>query len=861
MNENESKQKDYTFENQKIKPVQMEKEIKQSFIEYAMSVIVSRALPDVRDGLKPVHRRILYAMYEDHLTYDKPFRKSATTVGNVLGRYHPHGDASVYDTMVRLAQPFSLRYPLIEGHGNFGNVDGDGAAAYRYTEARMARLANEMLSDIEKDVVDFRPNFDNKLKEPKVLPSRFPNLLVNGSVGIAVGMATYIPPHNLSEVIDGTIYYMEHPDATTQDVMNYIKGPDFPTYATIYGGAGILEAYSTGRGKVMVRAHAEVQEDKHRIVITEIPYQVNKSALVSSMADLVKDKRVEGVTDIRDESGRAGMRIVVDYRRDANGQIILNQFYKYTQLQDTCAFNMIALVDGEPKQLTLLEILRHYIVHQEEVVSRRVHFELDRAQARAHILEGQTVAIDNIDEVIATIRANESVTEARVALEERFSLTEPQAQAIVDMTLGKLAGLERIKIEEELAQKQKLIEELMSILADETKLQQLIKDEMLEIKRRFGDERRTEIVAAEDEIYLEDLIERHTCVITVTHDGYVKRQPTDSYSAQRRGGKGIIGMTTKDEDFVENVSVVQSHSYLMMFTSRGKVYVKKAYQIPEAGRTAKGTNIVNILELSEGEKLTAVISVEEFCEDAYLMMATRQGVVKRAKVTDFAYQRKGGKIAINLDEGDELSFVRKTGGGDEILLATHNGMAVRFNEQDARVMGRTARGVRGIRLSGDDYVVGAAVVDEEKQLVTITENGYGKLTPFGEYNTHSRGGKGVTCHAITKKTGLLAGIAGVGEGEDLMLITNEGTIIRTPAGDLRRCGRASQGVIVMRLAEGARLVNFAVVPSEDEDLKAEETAAEVADRAPEGTEAEAQNGKSTGEAPEDSDLEMLDIDE
>ena len=863
MDEKDIKQKDYTFENQKIVPVQMEKEVRQSFIEYAMSVIVSRALPDVRDGLKPVHRRILYAMYEDHLTYDKPFRKSATTVGNVLGRYHPHGDAAVYDTMVRLAQPFSLRYPLIEGHGNFGNVDGDGAAAYRYTEARMARLANEMLSDIEKDVVDFRPNFDNKLKEPTVLPARFPNLLVNGSVGIAVGMATYIPPHNLGEVIDGTVYYMEHPEATVADVMNYIKGPDFPTYATIYGSAGILEAYSTGRGRVMVRARAEVQEDKHRIVITEIPYQVNKSALVASMADLVKDKRVEGVTDIRDESGRAGMRIVVDYRRDANGQIILNQFYKYTQLQDTCAFNMIALVNGEPKQLTLLEILRHYIEHQEEVVSRRVHFELDRAQARAHILEGQTVAIDNIDEVIATIRANESVTDARRALEERFSLTEPQAQAIVDMTLGKLAGLERIKIEEELAQKEKLIKELSEILSDETKLKGIIKDEMLEIKRRFGDERRTEIVAAEDEIILEDLIERHTCVITVTHDGYIKRQPADSYAAQRRGGKGIIGMTTKDEDFVENVSVVQSHSYLMMFTSLGKVYVKKAYQIPEAGRTAKGTNIVNILELGEGEKLTAVISVEEFCEDAYLLMATRHGVVKRAKVTDFAYQRKGGKIAISLDPNDELAFVKRTSGEDEIILATRNGMAVRFNEKDARVMGRTARGVRGIRLEENDFVVGAAVVEEEKELVTITENGYGKLTPFTEYNTHSRGGKGVTGHAITEKTGRLAGIAGVGEGDDLMLITNEGTIIRTPAGDLRRCGRASQGVIVMRLAEGARLVNFAVVPPEEEDItdsEGESVEGDAAEAAESGENTETVEESGQEENLPDSDLEMLDID-
>ena len=575
--------KEIVFENQKILPIRMDTEVKKSFIEYSMSVIVARALPDVRDGLKPVHRRILYAMYEDHLTSDKPFRKSATTVGNVLGRYHPHGDVAVYDTMVRMAQDFSMRYPLIEGHGNFGNVDGDGAAAYRYTEARMAKISNEMLENIEKDVVPFSPNFDNKLKEPDVLPARFPNLLVNGSVGIAVGMATNIPPHNLGEVIDGTIFYMENPDATVADIMQYIKGPDFPTYATIYGTQGILQAYTTGKGHVMVRSKAEIDEEHHRIIITEIPYAVNKSMLIKSMADLVNDKRIDGVTDMRDESGRAGMRIVIEYRRDANGQVILNQFYKYTQLQDTFAVNMIALVNGEPKVLSLPQILHHYIKHQETVIERRVKFDLDRALNRAHILEGQMFAIENIDEVIRIIRSNASVGDAKNELMETFNLTDPQAQAIVDMTLGKLAGLERIKIQDELKEKEALIKELRDILTSEGRIHQIIKDEMLEIKRKYADDRRTEIVAAENEIVLEDLIERHTCVITMTQSGYIKRQPADTYVAQKRGGKGIIGMTTKEEDVVDDVHIVPSHAILLMFTNLGRVYVRKAYQIPEAG--------------------------------------------------------------------------------------------------------------------------------------------------------------------------------------------------------------------------------------------------------------------------------------
>ena len=731
--------KDISYANQKIVDVEMGKRVQKSFIEYAMSVIVSRALPDVRDGLKPVHRRILYAMYQDKLTYDRPFCKSATTVGNVLGRYHPHGDASVYDAMVRLAQPFNMRYPLVEGHGNFGNVDGDGAAAYRYTEARMSRLANEMMTDIDKNVVDFDPNFDNRLEEPQVLPARFPNLLVNGSVGIAVGMATNVPPHNLGEVIDGVIYYMKHPDATVAELMNYIKGPDFPTYGIICGSSGIYQAYQTGKGRIIVRARAEVDEDKRRIIVTEIPYQVNKSMLVESIAELVKDKRIDGITEIRDESGKAGMKIVIEYRRDANGQVLLNQLYKYTQLQDTCAVNMIALVNGEPKLLGLQEILKHYIAHQENVIRRRTLFDLDKTRARVHILEGLKLALDDIDEVIDTIRKSASKQDARDALVARFGLSQVQAQAIVDMTLGSLAGLERLKIEDELAAKKTLIEELEGILADESKLLTILEEELLAIKEKFSDERRTEISSAIDDIIDEDLIDRHECVITMTHAGYIKRAPAATYSAQKRGGKGIIGMTTKEEDFVEDVIIVNSHSYLLLFTNTGRVYMKKAYQIPEASRTAKGTNIVNVIDMSEGEKITSIISVSGFEENEYFIMITKHGVVKRANIKDFEYQRKGGKIAIHLDDGDELLFVRHTTGENDVVLATREGKAVRFKETEARVMGRAARGVRGIRLRGDDTVVGAAIVEEGKTLITLTEKGYGKRNGFDGYTAHSRG--------------------------------------------------------------------------------------------------------------------------
>ena len=814
----------YEFPNQKIVDIEIDREVKKSFIEYSMSVIMARALPDVRDGLKPVHRRILYAMYEDHLTYDKPFRKSATTVGNVLGRYHPHGDTAVYDTMVRLAQPFSMRYTLVDGHGNFGSVDGDGAAAYRYTEARMARLADYMLVDIEKDIVDFTPNFDNSRKEPTVLPSRFPNLLVNGSMGIAVGMATNIPPHNLGEVIDGTIFLMENPDCTVPEIMQYIKGPDFPTNATIYGTSGIIEAYTTGKGRVRVRSKTEIDEQNHRIIITEIPYQVNKSMLVESMANLVKEKRVEGITDIRDVSGRNGMKIIVDYRHDANGQIILNQLFKYTQLEDTFAVNMVVLVDNVPKLLGIKPILEAYIKHQKEVIERRTNFDLKKARHELHINEGYKRAIDFIDEIINTIRSSENVTNAKEKLIERFEFSELQAQAIVDMTLGRLSGLERQKILDRIDALTKKIEELEIILSDENNVKAIIKEEMLQIKEKFSDDRRTEILEAEDEIDLEDLIERHTCVLTVTHTGYIKRQRSDVYSAQRRGGKGIIGMTTKEEDYVEDVIACNSHSYLMFFTNIGKVHMRKAYQVPEAGRTAKGTNMINLIELSDGEFVTAIVSIDGFGDDEYLTMITKQGVIKRTRLNDFEYQRKGGKIAIDLDENDELLYVKHTLGDSNIIIATHEGMAVRFDENDVRVMGRTARGVRGIRLSDGDYVAGATLVEEGKTLLTITENGFGKKCEFDNYSCHNRGGKGVTCHNLSEKTGKLAGIMSVSDDNDILMITNDGTIIRIPVEGIPVYGRTAGGVIVMRLDEDAKIVNFTKVDKEeDEEIPETET--------------------------------------
>ncbi|MDD4772095.1 MAG: DNA gyrase subunit A [Eubacteriales bacterium] len=810
----------YTFEDQKIVEIDMVKEVKTSFIQYAMSVIMARALPDVRDGLKPVHRRILYAMHEDGLTYDKPFHKSAATVGNVLGRYHPHGDTAVYDTMVRMAQPFSLRYPLVEGHGNFGNVDGDQPAAYRYTEARMSRLADEMPADIQKNTVEYTSNFDNRRLEPTVLPARFPNLLVNGSIGIAVGMATNIPPHNLGEVIDGAIYLMDNPDATVTDLMEYIKGPDFPTYASICGTSGIMSAYATGRGKIIVHAKAEVDEEKRRIIVTEIPYQVNKSNLVESMASCVKDKKIEGITEIRDETGRDGMRIVIEYRRDANGQIILNQLYKFTQLQDTFAANMLALVDNVPKVLTLKEMLSHYITHQEDVVSRRVRFDLDKAQRDAHIYEGYKTAIDHIDEVIQIIRSSASIPEARENLMRSFNLSEEQAQAIVEMTLGRLSGLERQKIEDRLENLYLQIAEYEAILSDENKLKDIIKSEMLEIKRRFSDPRRTELLPVEDEIIIEDLIERHTCVITMTRAGYIKRQPSDVYTAQGRGGKGIIGMGTKDEDFVEHCIAADSHAYLAMFTNRGRIYFKKAYMIPESGRTSRGTNIVNILELDEGEMITAMITLKSFPENEYLLMVTKKGIAKRSSLKEYEIKRRGGKIALTLDEDDELMFVRRTRGNDQIMIATGKGYAVRFDESKIRCMGRTARGVRGIRLRENDWVAGACIVDENKKLLIITERGYGKRSSFDEFRLfENRGGSGVRCHN-TAKRGKIAGIATVSDDDDVIIITDDGSIIRTSVDRISVQGRTASGVIVMKPAEGASVVGFALVANENADSEA-----------------------------------------
>ena len=838
--EQERENESLLFENQKIVDVNMEQEVKKSFIEYSMSVIMSRALPDVRDGMKPGQRRVMYAMYEDHLTYDKPTRKSATTVGNVLGRYHPHGDASVYGTMVHLAQPFYMRYPLIDGKGNFGSVDGDPPAAYRYTEARMTRLADEMLRDLDKNVVEMVPNFDNRLKEPSVLPARFPNLLVNGSMGIAVGMATNIPTHNLGEVIDATVYRMDHPDCSIPELMQYIKGPDFPTYGTIYGTAGIREAYMTGKGRITVRSKAEVEEDKRRIVVTEIPYGVNKSLLVESIAGLVKDKRIEGIQDLRDESGRNGMRIVIELKREANGHVILNQLYRYSQLQDTCAVNMLTLVNNEPKVLNLAQILDYYIAHQESVITRRVKYDLDTALHDAHIFEGYKLAIDNIDEVISIIRSSPDTPTAKVNLMKRFDgqktegeldlaafaagenpgLSEEQAQAIVALTLGRLSGLERQKIEDRLVSLEKDIARYRDILSDINKVKKIIRDELLEIRNRYADERRTRIEAVADEILDEDLVEKHTCVITLTHAGYIKRQPTEVYSAQHRGGKGITAMTTKDEDFIEKILSLHSHSTLLLFTNTGRVQTLRVFQIPESSRTAKGNNIVNLIDMKEGEKVTAMIGVDGFSEGEYLMMVTRNGIIKRTLLSEFEYQRKGGKIAITLDEGDELLFVLHTYGDNQLLMATATGAAVRFAEEQVRPMGRSARGVIGIALRGDDRVVGAVMVDPEKTLVTITENGYGKRTPFDDFRLmKNRGGYGVVCQNCTGKTGRLCGIIAASESDDLMMITDQGVVIRTPASGLSLLSRTASGVIAMRLEDGQKVANITRIDREDEERK------------------------------------------
>lgn len=844
------------YENQIIKPVDLDREMRKSYIAYAMSVIVGRALPDVRDGLKPVHRRILYAMYEDNLTVDKPFRKSATTVGNVLGHYHPHGDASVYDAMVRMAQPFSLRYPLIDGHGNFGSIDGDPPAAYRYTEARMAKIANVMLADIKKETVDFVPNFDEERKEPVVLPSRIPNLLVNGSSGIAVGMATNIPPHNLGEVIDGVCYVIDHPEADLDDLCAIIKGPDFPTGGIVMGRAGIRAAYATGRGKIKVRARCEIEDmpgssGRERIIVTEIPYMVNKARLVESIANQVRDKRIEGISDVRDESSREGLRIVIECKRDANAQVVLNQLYNYTQLQDTCSMNHLALVPiphagpdkVQPKVLSLREIIDWYITFQKDVVARRTQFDLNRAGARAHILEGLKVATDqdNIDRIIAIIRASRSEAEAKenlcrepfwidqIALlgivdgseHFEFHLDDAQAQAIIDMRLGRLSGLEQEKLNEEYREIEGKIASFREILSSDHNVLEVVKAELREIRAQYADERRTEITAAADDIDIEDLIEEQDSTYTLTHAGYIKRMPTSAYRAQRRGGRGVNAMATREEDFVRSIFNASTHDNILFFSNLGKVYKLKGYQIPEAGRAAKGQNIINLLEIEPGEKITAMFPIREFTDDKYMVFVTKYGTIKRVVLSDLQNIRKVGLRALSLAEGDLLVDVRLTEGHENILIATHQGRAITFDETEVRAMGRQAAGVRGIRLAEGDYVVGAARARKGAQVLSVTENGYGKRTPVEDFSIHHRGGGGILLHGLTDKTGLVAGIAVVDPENDIMMITDDGVIIRTPVEDIRQCGRNSQGVIVMRTGEDVKVISIARTDKEEEDEETE----------------------------------------
>ena len=810
------------FPDQVIKTAPLVKEMEDSYIEYAMSVIVGRALPDVRDGLKPVHRRILYAMYEDGLTSDKPFKKSATCVGDVLGRYHPHGDQSVYDALVRLAQDFSMRYMLVDGHGNFGSVDGDPPAAYRYTEARMSKLSNEMLRDIEKDTVDWDPNFDESRKEPRVLPSRFPNLLVNGSSGIAVGMATNIPPHNLREVIDATVCVLDNEHATLDDLMEHIKGPDFPTRGMIMGRSGIRAAYATGKGHIRVRAKTEFEEfgkDRTRIIVTEIPYQVNKRMLIKNMADQVEDKRLEGISDIRDESDRNGMRIVIELKRDANPQVVLNRLIAQTQLQTTFAINMLALVHDQkqPKILTLREILDEYIAFQEQIITRRTIYDRKKAQERAHLLEGLLIAQDNIDEVIQIIRSR--YDDAKERLMERFGLDDVQAQAILDMRLKALQGLEREKLEAEYKELEERIAYYDKLLSDESMLRGVLKDELLEIRDKYGDERRTEIAFVEDDMDIEDLIEEEQCVFTLTQAGYIKRTPVSEYAAQSKGGQGRKGITTREEDCVCDVFTASTHDYLFFFTDTGKVYRKKGYQIPESGKTAKGTNIVNILQVEQGEKIQTMIHTRELDNpNLYLVMVTRNGTVKRLPVESLKNIRNTGIRAITLDEGDQLISVRETDGTRKIIIATHDGMAVCFDENDVRPMGRTAVGVRGIRLREGDYVVGAARARAGKCVLSITEKGYGKRTPVEEYRITNRGGIGIKNYAVTEKTGGVVGIKVVGGEEDLLLVTQAGILIRTHVDAIRQAGRATQGVIVMRFKEeGDQVISLALAEREEEE--------------------------------------------
>ena len=822
------KPEDIMFPEQRIVQSELVHEMKSSYIDYAMSVIVGRALPDVRDGLKPVHRRILYAMYEDGLTSDKPFKKSATCVGDVLGRYHPHGDASVYDAMVRLAQDFSMRYPLVDGHGNFGSVDGDPPAAYRYTEARMSKLCNEMLRDIDKETVLWDPNFDESRKEPRVLPSRFPNLLVNGSSGIAVGMATNIPPHNLTEVINACICILENPEAELADLMDYIKGPDFPTKGIIMGRSGIRAAYATGRGKITVRARTEFEEfgqNRERIIVTELPYQVNKRQLIANMAEQVRDKRLEGISDIRDETDRNGMRVVIELKKDANPQVVLNRLFAQTQMQTTFGVTMLALVNNQqqPKILSLRHMLDEYLAFQEEIITKRTQYDLKKALARQHVLQGLLIAEDNIDEVIKTIR--ESYDNAKERLMERFNLSEIQAQVVLDMQLKRLQGLEREKLEAEYEELEKRIAYYRELLSNEEMLKGVLKDELTAIRDKYGDDRLTEIQDVEDEIDIEDLIEEEQCVFTLSHAGYCKRVPASTYRSQKRGGRGVTGMTTKEEDFVEGVFTASTHDYILFFTNLGKVHRRKGYQIPEAGRTAKGTNLVNILPFEPGEKVTAGITVHEFDED-YLVFVTRNGTVKRLELASLNTARKAGIRALTLSEGDELIAVMKTDGKQDILLASANGMVICFNENDVRVMGRDAAGVRGMMLDAGDYVVGAGIAAKGKQLLSVTEYGYGKRTEIeaylrlgedGQRRPQNRGGKGLKGYNITAKTGRIAGVAIVDDADDIMLIENGGVLIRMAAADINIYGRDTQGVILMRLEAGSRVISVDRVDREPEE--------------------------------------------
>ncbi len=806
------------LEDQKLIQHEINKEMKDSYIDYAMSVIVGRALPDIRDGLKPVHRRILYGMAELGITPDKPHKKSARIVGEVMGKYHPHGDSSIYDAMVRLAQPFNIRYPLVDGHGNFGSVDGDGAAAMRYTEARMTPLALQMLRDIDKETVDFTPNFDGEEKEPVVLPARFPNLLVNGSNGIAVGMATSIPPHNLCEVIDASVKLIDDPDATVEDLIKIVKGPDFPTGAVIMGKGAIRDAYRTGQGKAIVRSVTEFEEASHgrqQLVVTEIPYQVNKARLIEKMAELVKDKRVEGITAIRDESNRKGMRIVIELKKDANANIILNRLYKHTQLQDSVSMIMLALVNGRPKVCNLHEILSEYLKHQKDVVTRRTIYDKKKAEARAHILEGLRIALDNIDEIIKIIRS--SYNDAKERLMERFGLSEIQAQAILDMQLRRLQGLEKEKIENEYQELLKKIAYYNELLSDEQKLMGVVKDELLEIKEKYGDKRKTKIKADAKEIDEEDLIQEESVCITLTHLGYVKRVPVDTYRAQRRGGKGITGLATKENDFVKNLITTSTHDYLMFFTNTGKAYKIKAYEIPEATRTAKGTPIVNFLSLLQRERITAVIPIKEFAEDQYLIAVTKDGTIKKTALSNFDTNRKAGLIAMNLKDGDELIGIQQTTGTNNVIIVTKNGKCICFSEDDVRPMGRIAAGVRAIKMEKDDQVVSMELVEPGQQLMVVTKNGYGKRTKVEDYKIQVRGGKGLLTYdkAKFKKTGELVGAVAINEGDDVMLINSDGIIIRMQAKEVSKLGRATQGVKIMNVGEDANIIALAKVIKED----------------------------------------------